>query len=441
MYKNILAKLATVFDTLRAYFRYGVVRARCGLGANHKGVRDENHLLLLAWQFPPMIAGGVYRPLSFARYAAERGWRVTVIAGPPPLVDTDAGHYLRTQLPESVQVIRINTPRLRPSYRFFPHIDGGFSNVIGTLETVLSAQDLLPSIVLASGPPFHNFVSAWYLSRYFNVPLVLDYRDEWTQCPFDFVRSGNFDVAWERRCLEHATSIIVTTRSFEEHAVRMFPEVDPNKYLLIPNGFEPADLEVASVPSGESTKCTVIDIAFLGYLGRHTPPDSFLSTLQKTLECESDLSERLRLRFVGGRDKEVEARVQQGPLRNLVEFVDQVPKPEACRIMRKSRALLILNPLSLNRYIPGKLFDYVAAGSPILVYGSGGEVARVIDELDAGRVVPEGDAVALADAINWIVEAANQVNLQKREAWLAAHHRKSLANQLLDHLESIAVKN
>lgn len=109
--------------------------------------------------------------------------------------------------------------------------------------------------------------------------------------------------------------------------------------------------------------------------------------------------------------------------------------------MRKSRALLILNPLSLNRYIPGKLFDYVAAGSPILVYGSGGEVARVIDELDAGRVVPEGDAVALADAINWIVEAANQVNLQKREAWLAAHHRKSLANQLLDHLESIAVKN
>ena len=40
------------------------------------------HLLLLAWSFPPEINGGVYRPVSLAKYAARAGWRVTVSSGP-----------------------------------------------------------------------------------------------------------------------------------------------------------------------------------------------------------------------------------------------------------------------------------------------------------------------------------------------------------------------
>lgn len=431
-------KLATVRDTLLAHYRYQVLRTRCALGKGSINRNEGKHLLILAWLFPPMITGGVYRPLSFARYAAERGWRVTVFAGPLPNVTTAPGEYLRNQLPESVNVQRVSPLKLSLSYRFFPQLDGGFDNVIATLETALACKALAPSIVLASGPPFHNFVAAWHLSRYFKAPLVLDYRDEWTQCPFDFVRSGHYDGTWEQRCLEEARSVIVTTNSFADQAAKAFPSVGSNKFTLIPNGFDPADIPTFHpTPPLRMDNKPIIEISFLGYLGDHTPPDSFIATLQKAVELRPDLERRVRIRFIGNIAPAIRERLLAYSYRGLILLTDQVPKPDALRIMQETDALLILNPLPLHRYIPGKLFDYVASGSPILVYGEGGEAANIVRELDAGQIVPEGDPHALTAALDRLANTPDNPSPEIRAAWLASHHRKVLADRLLDHLETL----
>lgn len=436
---QLAEKVITVHDTVKAYFRYQLARARCALGKGIKPKPGDKHLLILAWLFPPTISGGVYRPLSFARYAAERGWRVTVVAGPTPEVITAAGQYLLGQLPSDVRVIRVKQCETYLSHRVIPSLDGRFAHVIETLETVLSLDDLHPSIIFASGPPFHNFVSAWHLSRYFRAPLVLDYRDEWTQCPFEFVHAGEFDLVWEKRCLEHARSVIVTTRSFAEHAIKTFPKIDSSKYTLIPNGFDPADLPKLT-PTNHKTKLDApIDIVFLGHLASHTPPHDFISTLRQALTLRPELMDRLRLKFVGTRTEDMPDKLQRSELGHLIQLVEQVPKPEAVRIMHESTMLLILNPPTLNRYIPGKLFDYVASGSPILVYGEGGEVARIVSELNAGHIVPEGDPDSLIGAIDQIISATSSPDLVKREAWLASHHREHLANQLINHLDNILI--
>src|SRR5690606_33567275 len=102
-----------------------------------------------------------------------------------------------------------------------------------------------PKVVIATGPPFHSFVAGVLLSRMWRVPLVLDYRDEWTECPFPFVQLGNADHFWERRVNAHADRIVLVTQSQLEHHARAFPNAFANasreRMVVIPNGWEPAE--------------------------------------------------------------------------------------------------------------------------------------------------------------------------------------------------------
>ena len=48
---------------------------------------------------PPQINGGVYRPVSLAKYAVRAGWRVTVATGPLKGAPSAAGLDLLNSLP------------------------------------------------------------------------------------------------------------------------------------------------------------------------------------------------------------------------------------------------------------------------------------------------------------------------------------------------------
>lgn len=88
------------------------------------------------------------------------------------------------------------------------------------------------------GPPFRQFPAAYLLARRHGVPLVVDYRDECTACPFDFVRRDNADLWWERRCLGAAALAIFTTESQRQNALHTFRELSPERALVIHNGWD-----------------------------------------------------------------------------------------------------------------------------------------------------------------------------------------------------------
>jgi glycosyltransferase involved in cell wall biosynthesis len=424
--------LTAVRDTVIAYGLWArLVAAKVKRQGASAG--SQPHLLILAWLFPPTISGGVYRPLSFARTAAERNWQVSVVAGPAPPQPSTAGRYLVDQLPDVVSVRRMAESQLRPSYRFFPRIDGGLTTALETVRETMAGLVERPSIIIASGPPFHNFAAGWMLSRKFEVPLILDYRDEWTDCPFDFVSRGNGDREWEERCLRHASLVMFTTASFRDQSARSFPAIDPRKYRVVPNGFDPDDLEI--VPTKIPISPATLDIAFLGELSSHTPPDAFLDMLQVALSRHKELIGRIRVLFVGKQREDIVARIRSHSLASQVEMHGQVPKPEALRIMRTCSLLLALNPNDLHRYIPGKLFDYVASGTPVLVFGNGGEVARIVSSLGVGYVVPERDPDKLAATLLHLLSGQVPDASPARQTWLAQHDRRRIANLMLDDIE------
>lgn len=90
-------------------------------------------------------------------------------------------------------------------------------------------------------------------------------------------------------------------------------------------------------------------------------------------------------------------------LGDRLELVDYLPRAEALRVQRDSEALLLLIPEAGGRgkgVLSGKVFEYIAAGRPILaLVPPDGAAADLIRETGAGVVVAPDDVDAIREAL------------------------------------------
>src|ERR1700726_4781663 len=100
--------------------------------------RTSPHVLIFAWSFPPQVNGGVYRPVSFVKYAVKDGWRVTVVSSPLEHLQSAAGMELLKSLPAEVRLFRAPAAPAT-SYRLLPKVDGGFPEIVTASQMALAA--------------------------------------------------------------------------------------------------------------------------------------------------------------------------------------------------------------------------------------------------------------------------------------------------------------
>jgi glycosyltransferase involved in cell wall biosynthesis len=87
---------------------------------------------------------------------------------------------------------------------------------------------------------------------------------------------------------------------------------------------------------------------------------------------------------------------------------------------------------------PNKVFDYMAAGRPVLL-AIDGVIRQVIEDADAGVYIPPGDPDALAQAIRNLADQpkqARQMGSRGRQ-YVEAHFDRS---KLADHLAQLMVE-
>lgn len=435
------SKLKTLLDTFIGYSWWFEIACRSRKFTPSKSLTTRRHIVLVVWTFPPDISGGVYRPLSLARYGVEHGWKITIIAGPLREEPSSAGLALLESLPDEVDVYRmqsLNDPK--PSYNWFPGLDGGLINGLSIFKTaVRELTEIPPSVVVGSGPPFNSFMAAFYLSRFFGAKLVLDYRDEWTECPFSFVRKGAVDVYMERKCLRRADAVFFTTQSQLEHNCSTFQSGSENRFHVIANGWEPADFKGSKRKCCEATKSDKVTLSFVGALGDHTLPSLFLETLENILSRRRDLRHCINLQFIGTRSDEGQQQIDRFSFPEIMTIHGHVDKKTANLYMEESSALLLFYNNSFQRYIPGKFYDYLAAGCPILVFGTKGEVPNILRKLGGGIFVQDGDEVGLESALDRLLdgEGISLTAQQNIEEWLKQHTRECMAIDFIEKIEGL----
>lgn len=432
----------TIWDTLAGYGWWLKVIIESMAGSKSKmPAGRERRLVLIASDLPPYVSGGIYRPLSLIEYGIREGWKITAITtairdSAPPI-----GAGLLNLVSKKAEVLRIAPPQLALSYKWYPRVNGNFINALAVFsEAKQHLKNNIPSVIMATGPKFNSFIAAYYLSRYFKAKLVLDYRDEWTECPFKFIENGNVDRVWEERCLRNADLVFFTTESQLRHQMLEFPVLDKKKCHVVPNGWEPVDFvdptdeDRRSVPTDGKTV-----ISHVGTFGLHIDIVPFFETLKKVLERRPDLREKIIIRLVGTKNDEAVQYLTTFPYRDILEMNDCMPKAASNRIMQKSAALLLFYNGPFERYIPGKLYDYLAAGSPILVFGEKGEACDIIRKFRAGIIISPSDPGALERALDAVVSRGAGSDRDKTglAQWIALHTREASSLRMLELIKQL----
>lgn len=304
-----------------------------------------------------------------------RGWDFTIVAG-------HLNHY-------SQRVI--DTPDDRFVLVRVPRYSGaGFWRiaawVVYSSKAVLHGLRHRPDVVVASSPQMLTPVAGAVVASLWRRPLVVEVRDLW---PETLVAAGALRrgsrlhralVALERWNYRRADHLVAVTSGWEDHFASL--GVPADRVTVVSNGTEPVAPPVASREELRSRHGITGTTAV--YAGAHGPAND----LDAVLDAARELPD-LRVLLIGaGSEKErLRTRAREESLDN-VEFRDPIPKTDlnellvACDIGVHAIGPLAVLQLGMS---PNKLFDYLAAGLPV-VSNAGAGLARVLGDTECALV-------------------------------------------------------
>lgn len=262
-----------------------------------------------------------------------------------------------------------------------------------------------PDVVYASSPHLLAGLSGLVLARLRHAHYVLEIRDLWPQVLIDMGRldEGSL-VARALRALEallysRAEAIVVMAPGVERHlASRGFA----GKLTLIPNGADPADFSPGAGRI-ELRRRFGLEGFVVAYTGAHGLANG-LDVVLDAAEAIGKRAPQVRFLLVGdGPLKEhLVMRAQREGLAN-VTFMDPLPKREIPALLGAVDAgLHVLADVPLFSYgvSPNKLYDYMAAGLPVIT-NTAGEMAEMVKRAGAGVAVsPDGIAEGVLTLAN-----------------------------------------
>jgi len=121
--------------------------------------------------------------------------------------------------------------------------------------------------------------------------------------------------------------------------------------------------------------------------------------------------------------------------------VPPIPKNEMSGALAAADACIaILKPIEMYKTVyPNKVFDYMAAGRPVIM-ALEGVIREVVETAHAGVSVPPGDAPSLANAIRYLAENREYGRTlgQNGRQYVTKHFdRSGLADQLLTIMQNM----
>ncbi|HEY9687316.1 MAG TPA: glycosyltransferase family 4 protein [Coleofasciculaceae cyanobacterium] len=294
--------------------------------------------------------------------------------------------------------------------------------------------------VLGSSPPLLIALVAWMISVLARADFYLEVRDLWSQTMAANGFINNPLAIRANRWLESflykvSKKIIVVSPSFEGEIEAQVPGSQA-KTEYIPNG---ADMEFYQYPRlwrGSFLRNTeeerqLFQVNYAGVFSDYTK----LETLLKAAAMLQEQTPEIRFNLVGGgyQFEKLRGLAEELKLRN-VRFWGALPKNRVSKfIMEGDLSIINYRKLGIfGQVLPNKLFDYLAAGRPILAGVPEGEVSRVLEESGAGLCVEPENVQAMAEKILWFYH--NQSEGQKMGV-RGQHYvsRKFHRNQLVEN--------
>ncbi|MCC6619401.1 MAG: glycosyltransferase family 4 protein [Chloroflexi bacterium] len=269
-----------------------------------------------------------------------------------------------------------------------------------------------PDVIVGSSAHLLAGLAALVASRRLHIPWVLEVRDFWPSALVDLGairRNGPAHRSLERleRYLYVKAPRIVSIPPRGRLRLEELG-IDPAKLVHIPNA-STVTANSTDVPASLGSMLHELEdrfiIAYTGSLGEAQDLATALDALASIKARNSAAWGRLAFLMVGDgvRRQELEARSAALGL-DHVRFHSPIPKQAIPAVLaRADAALLQLGAADFLKYglSPNKLFDYFAAGRPVLIASAH---PTVVDETDTGIRFEPGDPSAFAAAVLRMME-------------------------------------
>jgi glycosyltransferase involved in cell wall biosynthesis len=267
----------------------------------------------------------------------------------------------------------------------------------------LARERRFDCVLTTSPPPSTHLVGVALRRR--GIPWIAELRDGWTfeppHAPWPLGVQHAADRALERRALSRADAVIAVTRPIVDD-LRERLGLDAQ---LITNGFDPDDIPPEPKepdPLLAVDRHSLVHTGRLSLSGRSLRP--LLDGLRLARELDPRVARGLELVFAGSATDEERGLLEAPDLSDAVRFLGWLDRTRALELQRAADTLLVVTSTGSQRSIAtGKLYEYLAAGRPILVLGDQTEAARVVSEAGAGFAAPAPDPEAIASALRRLV--------------------------------------
>ncbi len=434
-------------------------------------------VLIIAYYWPPAGGGGVQRWLKFTKYLPEFGWHPTVyVPYNPQYPLQDAS--LATEVPAHVEVISGHIWEARRVYRGLKRLRHGLRwssapemdtlffrdpkklSWFGQLSLFLRSNLFVPDsrslwirpshkrlrkwlaknpvdAIISTGPPHSCHLIGLKLKKSTGIPWIADFRDPWLEIdyfPQLMLTKGTRrkHERMQKEVLTTADKVITVSWAWAD----LFRSYGAKDVEVITNGFDATDFDTTtSVSKSDNT----FIIANIGTLEWDRNPRGLWQALRRLIETKPELRARIEIHLAGKIDGA--ALTEAEDLSDMIINHGYVSHEEALSMMHQADILLLplneIDSANTKGRIPGKVFEYIATGKPILMLGNvDSDCARIISELGNSWCVTNNDVDKIYEILVRATSHTDQRDSQKQFDSLR-FERKTLTKELARVLDVV----
>jgi glycosyltransferase involved in cell wall biosynthesis len=417
---------------------------------------NVKRLLFHSYHFPPIGGSGAQRPLKMVRALAGLGYESMVVTCGGATRDRWAPEdtALVAQIPAHVEIRRVpstDEPEASEGLQGFAErwlgLDEPWSRWWTEASYRLALEVGQVDLIYVWMQPYVSAETGAALSRQLGRPWVADLGDPWVLDEMMIYPSGlhrRLAAKRMRELLGSAAAIVMSTPEAVHRLLSTFPELGDRPVVVIPNGFDEADFS-GRAPSRDDGKFRIVHTGYLHTalgaqhrqrrvlrraLGGSVNGLDILTrshvhlvdALNRLVASDPELEHVLELHLAGVMTDADKAVVTTRCPVTLHGFMSH---PDSIGLMRSADLLFLPMqnlPLGVRATIvPGKTYEYLASGRPILgavpdgdardilrqagnavlvrpndVEGMSAGIRRELDRFRAGTPAPSPDAALVA---------------------------------------------
>ena len=433
-------------------------------------------VLVITYYWPPTGGSGVQRWVKFAKYLPSEGWQ-PVIYTPENPEQLAVDHSLEADIPEGTEIIKTRITEPYELYKKFLRRSGHSKEAVEV--NPVNAQNksfaqkaamwvrgnlfrpdprclwIRPSVkflkkyleehpvdlIVSTGPPQSMHMIGRLLSKETGLPWIADFRDPWTKIfYFKHLSMTKATERWhqkmERKVLDESSAVVAVSPLVQQE----FQSMTRTPVELITNGYDECDFPDMKDTGATGGPDKDFVITHTGLFAADGNPTLLWDVLSEMCAEDSALKKALKIRLVGKTDTQIlEAITESGLEENLTDLGYQ---PHSTAIEEQRKASILILPLrkepEYKAVLPGKLFEYLASGRPVLGIGQpDGAMSMILNKTNTGVVVDWEDKMSIKKYIDDCWKAHLDGNLTINDGEISAFTRRNLTRQMAELFDKV----